>query len=82
MIQICDHKLLIFLLLIMSVLACETTEILTFTGYEGGNVGISCPYESGYEEKNKYLCRVESVQNAIKTSLLNLDLQLKTGDSL
>ncbi|CAM4452228.1 unnamed protein product [Leuciscus chuanchicus] len=59
MIQICDHKLLIFLLLIMSVLACETTEILTFTGYEGGKVEIRCPYESGYEEQNKYLCRGE-----------------------
>ncbi|CAM4452729.1 unnamed protein product [Leuciscus chuanchicus] len=59
MIQICDHKLLIFLLLIMSVLACETTEILTFTGYEGGKVEIRCPYKSGYEEKNKYICRGE-----------------------
>ncbi|XDV16612.1 hypothetical protein PO909_016251 [Leuciscus waleckii] len=59
MIQICDHKLLIFLLLIMSVFACETTEILTFTGYEGGKVEIRCPYESGYEEQNKYLCRGE-----------------------
>ncbi|CAM4452425.1 unnamed protein product [Leuciscus chuanchicus] len=72
MIQICDHKLLIFLLLIMSVLACETTEILTFTGYEGGKVEIRCPYESGYEEKNKYLCRGEC-------SVLNKDIPVESG---
>ncbi|KAG1955791.1 CMRF35-like molecule 8 [Pimephales promelas] len=58
MMQICDHKL-IFLLLIMSVLACETTEISTFTGYEGGQVEIRCPYESEYETYEKYLCRGE-----------------------
>ncbi|XP_056128063.1 polymeric immunoglobulin receptor-like [Rhinichthys klamathensis goyatoka] len=58
MMEICDHKRLIFLLLIiMSVLPCETTEISTFTGYEGGKVEIRCPYESGYETHHKYLCR-------------------------
>ncbi|XP_058643291.1 polymeric immunoglobulin receptor-like isoform X1 [Onychostoma macrolepis] len=60
MIQICDDKLLIFnLLLLMSVLACETSEILTFTAHERGKVEIRCPYESGYEEYKKYLCRGE-----------------------
>ncbi|XP_016304282.1 polymeric immunoglobulin receptor-like [Sinocyclocheilus anshuiensis] len=60
MIQICDDKLLIFhLLLLVSVLACETSEILTFTAHERGNVDIQCPYESGYEEQKKYLCRGE-----------------------
>ncbi|CAM4452642.1 unnamed protein product [Leuciscus chuanchicus] len=72
MIQICDHKLLIFLLLIMSVLACETTEILTFTGYEGGKVELRCPYESGYEEQNKYLCRGECPR-------LNKDIPVESG---
>ncbi|XDV16712.1 hypothetical protein PO909_016302, partial [Leuciscus waleckii] len=72
MIQICDHKLLIFLLLIMSVFACETTEILTFTGYEGGKVEIRCPYESGYEEQNKYLCRGEC-------PVLNKDIPVESG---
>ncbi|KAK7161038.1 hypothetical protein R3I94_003878 [Phoxinus phoxinus] len=57
MIQICDHKLLIFLLLIISVLASEMKEI--FSGYEGGKVEIRCPYESGYKTNNKYLCRGE-----------------------
>ncbi|XP_048051691.1 CMRF35-like molecule 8 [Megalobrama amblycephala] len=57
MILICDHKLLIFnLLLIMSVVACEM-KILTFTAYEGGKVEIRCPYESEYETYKKYLCR-------------------------
>ncbi|XP_077054374.1 uncharacterized protein LOC143706387 isoform X2 [Siphateles boraxobius] len=76
MIAICDHKLLIFLLmLIMSVLACETTKIFTVTGYEGGNAEIRCPYESGYEEKNKYLCRGEC-----KVSLLNnKDIPVESG---
>ncbi|XP_016112663.1 polymeric immunoglobulin receptor-like [Sinocyclocheilus grahami] len=60
MIQICDDKLLIFhLLLLVSVWACETSEILTFTAHERGNVEIQCPYESGYEEQKKYLCRGE-----------------------
>ncbi|KAG1955790.1 CMRF35-like molecule 8 [Pimephales promelas] len=56
MMQICDHKL-IFLLLIMSVLAWETTEISTFTGHEGGQVEIRCPYVSKYETYDKYFCR-------------------------
>ncbi|XP_026133385.1 CMRF35-like molecule 5 [Carassius auratus] len=56
--EICDDKLLIFqLLLLVSVTACETSEILTFTAHEGGNVGIQCPYEAKYEEDKKYLCR-------------------------
>ncbi|KAF4118098.1 hypothetical protein G5714_000149 [Onychostoma macrolepis] len=63
MIQICDDKLLIFnLLLLMSVLACETSEILTFTAHERGKVEIRCPYESRYEEKKKYLCRGECLR--------------------
>ncbi|XP_016418138.1 CMRF35-like molecule 1 [Sinocyclocheilus rhinocerous] len=60
MIQICDDKLLIFhLLLLVSVLACETSEILTFTAHERGKIEIQCTYESGYEEQKKYLCRGE-----------------------
>ncbi|XP_059411044.1 CMRF35-like molecule 5 [Carassius carassius] len=58
--QICDDKLLIFqLLLLVSVMACETSEILTFTAHEGGKVEIQCPYEAKYEEYKKYLCRGE-----------------------
>ncbi|XP_073698628.1 LOW QUALITY PROTEIN: polymeric immunoglobulin receptor-like [Garra rufa] len=58
MTQICEDKLLIFnLLLLMSVVACEMKEILTFTAHERGKVEIRCPYESKYEEHNKYLCR-------------------------
>uniref|UniRef100_A0A8C1UCF4 Si:ch211-114l13.12 n=1 Tax=Cyprinus carpio TaxID=7962 RepID=A0A8C1UCF4_CYPCA len=33
--------------------------ILTFTAHEGGTVEIHCPYESGYEANEKYLCRGE-----------------------
>ncbi|XP_026109863.1 CMRF35-like molecule 5 [Carassius auratus] len=56
--EICDDKLLIFqLLLLVSVMACETSEILTFTAHEGGRVEIQCPYEAKYEEDKKYLCR-------------------------
>ncbi len=39
------------------VLACETSEILTFTAHERGKVEIRCPYESRYKEVKKYLCR-------------------------
>ncbi|XP_051742189.1 CMRF35-like molecule 8 isoform X2 [Ctenopharyngodon idella] len=72
MIHICDHKLLIFnLLLIMSVVACEMKKILTFTAYEGGRVEIQCPYESGYETYNKYLCRG-------KCPILNKDIPVES----
>uniref|UniRef100_A0A9J8BJ40 Si:ch211-114l13.12 n=1 Tax=Cyprinus carpio carpio TaxID=630221 RepID=A0A9J8BJ40_CYPCA len=57
MIQICDDKLIFQLLLLVSVVACETKEILTFTAHERGRVEIQCPYESRYEAHEKYLCR-------------------------
>ncbi|XP_051994021.1 CMRF35-like molecule 5 [Xyrauchen texanus] len=62
MIQICCDKLLAFHLLLiffhlMSVVKCGSNEILTFTANESGKVEIRCPYESGYEENIKYLCR-------------------------
>ncbi|KAK2909464.1 hypothetical protein Q8A67_005301 [Cirrhinus molitorella] len=60
MIRICDDKLLVFnLLLLMSVVACEMKEVLTFTAHERGKVEIQCPYDSIYEEHRKYLCRGE-----------------------
>ncbi|XP_067296715.1 polymeric immunoglobulin receptor isoform X3 [Pseudorasbora parva] len=71
MIPICDHKLLIFNLLLMSVVAWET-EILTFTAHERGKVEIRCPYETGYETNEKYLCRG-------KCSLLNKDIPVDSG---
>ncbi|XP_048050947.1 CMRF35-like molecule 5 [Megalobrama amblycephala] len=74
MILICDHKLLIFnLLLIMSVVACEM-KILTFTAYEGGKVEIRCPYESGYETYKKYLCRG-------KCKVLDKDIPVESGSA-
>ncbi|XP_048051695.1 CMRF35-like molecule 5 [Megalobrama amblycephala] len=74
MILICDHKLLIFnLLLIMSVVACEM-KILTFTAYEGGKVEIRCPYESGYETHKKYLCRG-------KCKVLDKDIPVESGSA-
>ncbi|XP_026138247.1 polymeric immunoglobulin receptor-like [Carassius auratus] len=57
MIQICDDQLIFLLLLLVSVVACETSEILTFTAHERGTVEIKCPYESGYESNKKYLCK-------------------------
>ncbi|KAL0151397.1 hypothetical protein M9458_053306, partial [Cirrhinus mrigala] len=58
MILLSDDKLIIFnLLLLMSVLACEMKDILTFTAHERGKVEIRCPYESKYEKYKKYLCR-------------------------
>uniref|UniRef100_A0A8C1L218 Immunoglobulin domain-containing protein n=1 Tax=Cyprinus carpio TaxID=7962 RepID=A0A8C1L218_CYPCA len=41
------------------VLACETSEFLTLTAHEGGQVEIRCPYEPKYEEHKKYFCRGE-----------------------
>ncbi|XP_067260325.1 uncharacterized protein [Chanodichthys erythropterus] len=75
MILICDHKLLIFnLLLIMSVVACEMKEILTFTAYEGGKVEMQCPYESGYETHKKFLCRG-------KCPIHNKDIPVESGSA-
>ncbi|XP_067296729.1 CMRF-35-like molecule 4 [Pseudorasbora parva] len=71
MIPICDHKLLIFNLLLMSVVAWET-EILTFTAHERGKVEMRCPYESGYETNEKYLCRGEC-------PLTNKDIPVDSG---
>jgi len=47
-------------------------EISTFTGHEGGQVEIRCPYESGYEKYDKYLCRGEC-------SILNKDKVVESG---
>ncbi|XP_018944386.2 CMRF35-like molecule 8 isoform X2 [Cyprinus carpio] len=75
MIQICDDKLFIFqLLLLVSVVACETKEILTFTAHEGGTVEIRCPYASGHEAHEKYLCRGECPR-------MNKDKVVKSGSS-
>ncbi|XP_056619647.1 uncharacterized protein LOC130433884 isoform X1 [Triplophysa dalaica] len=58
MMQFCaDKVLLLNILTIISVVKCGTNEILTFTAHEGGKVEIHCPYESGYETYEKYLCR-------------------------
>ncbi|KAM9454149.1 uncharacterized protein Hap1MRO34_020067 [Clarias gariepinus] len=34
-----------------------TDAVTTVTGYRGRSVQIKCPYTSGYEKNNKYLCR-------------------------
>ncbi|KAF5893530.1 CMRF35-like molecule 4 isoform X3, partial [Clarias magur] len=34
-----------------------TDAVTTVTGYRGRSVQIKCPYTSGFEEHNKYLCR-------------------------
>ncbi|XP_053332706.1 CMRF35-like molecule 3 [Clarias gariepinus] len=34
-----------------------TDAVTTETGYRGRSVQIKCPYTSGYEKNNKYLCR-------------------------
>ncbi|XP_059407686.1 CMRF35-like molecule 8 [Carassius carassius] len=74
MIQICDDQLIFLLLLLVSVMACETKEILTFTAHERGTVEIKCPYESGYEANEKYLCRGECPR-------VNKDKVVESGSS-
>nr|XP_055062563.1 CMRF35-like molecule 8 [Misgurnus anguillicaudatus] len=58
MIQFCTDGFLVFsILIIMSVVKCETKEVLSFTANKGGKVDIQCPYESRYETNDKYLCK-------------------------
>ncbi|XP_056625576.1 CMRF35-like molecule 5 [Triplophysa dalaica] len=57
MMPCCADKVLVLnILIIMSEVKCGTNAI-TFTAPEGGKVEIHCPYKSGYEEHEKYLCR-------------------------
>ncbi|XP_040891144.1 polymeric immunoglobulin receptor-like isoform X2 [Toxotes jaculatrix] len=48
---------LLFILCI--ALSCVTGEaaVIHVSGYEGGDVHVSCRYDSGYEDYEKYLCR-------------------------
>ncbi|XP_051993673.1 polymeric immunoglobulin receptor-like isoform X2 [Xyrauchen texanus] len=57
--QMCGrHKFSIFLLSIyISNVFCADAGVTTYTSYEGGSVDIRCPYEPGYEDNIKYLCR-------------------------
>ncbi|XP_060715867.1 CMRF35-like molecule 1 [Tachysurus vachellii] len=50
-----------------------TDAVTTVTGYRGGSVQIKCPYESGYEDNNKYLCRGEC------SYVGNKDIPVKSG---
>ncbi|XP_053333578.1 CMRF35-like molecule 1 [Clarias gariepinus] len=36
-----------------------TDAVTTVTGYRGRSVQIKCPYTSGYEKNNKFLCRAK-----------------------
>ncbi|XP_060755231.1 CMRF35-like molecule 5 isoform X2 [Neoarius graeffei] len=47
--------LLIFTFCLM--IADDTDAVTTITGYRGRSVQIQCPYQPGYEEYKKYLCR-------------------------
>ncbi|XP_047659544.1 CMRF35-like molecule 8 isoform X4 [Tachysurus fulvidraco] len=49
------------ILLIFSffLIPAGTDAVTIVTGYRGRSVQIKCPYESGYEDNKKYLCRGE-----------------------
>ncbi|XP_065130632.1 uncharacterized protein [Paramisgurnus dabryanus] len=74
MIRFCTDGALVFsILIIVSVVKCETKEVLSFTANIGGKVDIQCPYESRYEKHDKYLCRG-------KCSILSKDIPVKSGE--
>ncbi|XP_053333565.1 CMRF35-like molecule 7, partial [Clarias gariepinus] len=50
-----------------------TDAVTTVTGYRGRSVQIKCPYTSGYEKNNKYLCRGEC------PSVGNRDVPVQSG---
>ncbi|XP_047659574.1 CMRF35-like molecule 3 [Tachysurus fulvidraco] len=49
----------ILLIFTFILIPAVTDAVTTVTGYRGRSVQIKCPYESGYEDYNKYLCRGE-----------------------
>ncbi|KAM9454152.1 uncharacterized protein Hap1MRO34_020070 [Clarias gariepinus] len=50
-----------------------TDAVTTVTGYRGRSVQIKCPYTSGYENYNKYLCRGKC------PSVGNRDIPVQSG---
>uniref|UniRef100_A0A3P9MTB9 Immunoglobulin domain-containing protein n=1 Tax=Poecilia reticulata TaxID=8081 RepID=A0A3P9MTB9_POERE len=38
-------------------LLCVTCDVIPVFGYERGDARVSCPYPSGYEDYEKYLCK-------------------------
>ncbi|KAB5523733.1 hypothetical protein PHYPO_G00155870 [Pangasianodon hypophthalmus] len=51
--------MMILLIFTFCLIIADTDAVTTVTGYRGRSVQIKCPYESGYEEYKKYLCRGE-----------------------
>ncbi|XP_047659551.1 CMRF35-like molecule 5 isoform X3 [Tachysurus fulvidraco] len=49
----------ILLIFTFFLIPAGTDAVTTVNGYRGRSVQIKCPYESGYEDNNKYLCRGE-----------------------
>ncbi|XP_047659564.1 CMRF35-like molecule 8 isoform X4 [Tachysurus fulvidraco] len=49
----------ILLIFTFFLIPAGTDAVTIVTGYRGRSVQIKCPYESGYEDDNKYLCRGE-----------------------
>ncbi|XP_047659548.1 CMRF35-like molecule 1 isoform X2 [Tachysurus fulvidraco] len=47
----------ILLIFTFFLIPAGTDAVTTVTGYRGRSVQIKCPYKSGYEDYNKYLCR-------------------------
>ncbi|XP_053472052.1 CMRF35-like molecule 5 isoform X2 [Ictalurus furcatus] len=47
----------ILLIFTFCLIIAGSDAVTTVTGYRGRSVQIKCPYGSGYEECNKYLCR-------------------------
>ena len=39
------------------------------SGYEGGEVNVSCPYGEGYESYEKYLCKNNCDNDAVLTRI-------------
>ncbi|XP_047659588.1 CMRF35-like molecule 3 [Tachysurus fulvidraco] len=47
----------ILLIFTFFLIPAGTDAVTIVTGYRGRSVQIKCPYESGYEDDKKYLCR-------------------------
>ncbi|XP_053472041.1 uncharacterized protein LOC128602323 isoform X3 [Ictalurus furcatus] len=55
-------------LLTFCLIIAGSDAVTTVTGYRGRSVQIKCPYGSGYEKYNKYLCRDDPANSTVSHS--------------
>ncbi|KAF4075498.1 hypothetical protein AMELA_G00235070 [Ameiurus melas] len=67
------HRMKIILIFTFCLIISGSDAVTTVTGYRGRSVQIKCPYDSGYEEYKKHLCRGKC------PSVGNRDIPVRSG---